>query len=36
MDGTKVESVAAWPTPQFARGLRGFLSQAGYYQKFIK
>jgi hypothetical protein len=34
MDGTKVESVSSWPTPKSARGLRGFLGLAGYYQKF--
>lgn len=26
----------AWPTPTTARGVRGFLGMAGYYQKFIK
>jgi len=38
MDADKVAVVAAWPQPQphSARGLRGFLGLAGYYQKFIQ
>jgi hypothetical protein len=36
MDGDKVEATAIWPQPRSARGLRGFLSLAGYYRRFIK
>jgi hypothetical protein len=36
MDADKVTTVAAWPTPQSPRALRGFLGLAGYYQKFIR
>jgi hypothetical protein len=36
MDSDKVASVASWPQPRSARGLRGFLGLAGYYWKFIK
>jgi hypothetical protein len=35
MDSAKVASVASWPQPRSARGLRGFLGLAGYYRKFI-
>jgi hypothetical protein len=35
MDGIKVESVASWPTPKSARGLRE-LGLVGYYRKFIQ
>jgi hypothetical protein len=35
MDADKVATVASWPLPRFARGLRGFLGLAGY-RKFIK
>jgi hypothetical protein len=36
MDANKVATVASWPLPRSARGLRGFLVLAGYYRKFIK
>ncbi|GJV84972.1 transposon ty3-G gag-pol polyprotein [Tanacetum coccineum] len=32
----KVQAVLSWPTPTSAKGVRGFLGLAGYYQKFIK
>jgi hypothetical protein len=35
MDADKVATVASWPTPRSARGLRGFLGLSGYYRKFI-
>jgi hypothetical protein len=36
IDANKVATVASWPLPRSARGLRGFLGLAGYYRKFIK
>ncbi|XP_066341463.1 uncharacterized mitochondrial protein AtMg00860-like [Miscanthus floridulus] len=36
MDVSKVVAVQSWPQPRSARGLRGFLSLAGYYRRFIK
>ncbi|XP_066323412.1 uncharacterized mitochondrial protein AtMg00860-like [Miscanthus floridulus] len=36
MDTSKVEAVQSWPQPRNACGLRGFLSLAGYYRRFIQ
>ena len=36
MDADKVAAVAAWPTPQSPRALRGFLGLAGYYRRYIQ
>jgi hypothetical protein len=36
MDADKVAAVAAWPTRQSPRALRGFLGLAGYYWKYIQ
>ncbi|KAK1652389.1 hypothetical protein QYE76_070194 [Lolium multiflorum] len=36
MDADKVAAVAAWPTPQSPRALRGFLGLAGYYRNYIQ
>jgi hypothetical protein len=36
MDAEKVATVAAWPQPRSAWGLRGFLGLASYYRKFIR
>jgi hypothetical protein len=35
MDPAKVQAIKDWPVPHSARALRGFLSLAGYYRKFI-
>jgi hypothetical protein len=36
MDSDKVYTVSSWPEPRSARGARGFLELACYYQKFIR
>jgi len=36
MDADKVATVAEWPVPRSARGLRGSLGLASYYRKFIR
>jgi hypothetical protein len=36
MDADKVEAVQSWPQPLTVRAVRGFLSLAGYYRKFIR
>jgi hypothetical protein len=36
MDPDKVQAVVDWQTPKSVRTLRGFLSLAGYYRKFIR
>jgi hypothetical protein len=36
MDGDKVATIRAWPTPHSAHGLRGFFGLTSYYRKFIK
>jgi hypothetical protein len=36
MDAEKVTAIAAWPTPQSSRALRGFLGLAVYYWKYIQ
>ncbi|XP_019197771.1 PREDICTED: uncharacterized protein LOC109191615 [Ipomoea nil] len=35
-DPSKLDAVAAWPTPLSIKALRGFLGLAGYYRRFIK
>ena len=36
VDPEKVKCILAWPTPKNVKGVRGFLSLAGYYRKFIQ
>jgi hypothetical protein len=36
MDQDKVQAVVDWPAPSSVHALRGFLSLASYYWKFIK
>jgi hypothetical protein len=36
MEADKVAVVSAWPQSRYARGLRGFLGLARYYQNFIR
>jgi len=36
MDPAKIQAVADWPQPRSARAIRGFLSLAGYYRKFVR
>jgi hypothetical protein len=35
MDPAKVQAISYWPVPRSARVVRGFLSLAGYYRKFV-
>lgn len=36
MDDMKVKAVLTWPVPRSVRAVRGFLSLAGYYRRFIR
>ncbi|KAH9699581.1 hypothetical protein KPL71_024420 [Citrus sinensis] len=36
VDPVKIQIVIDWPTPTTTKGVRGFLSLAGYYRKFIR
>ena len=36
IDPLKIAAIKQWPTPNDARGLRGFLGITEYYKQFIK
>ncbi|CAL8152375.1 unnamed protein product [Prunus armeniaca] len=36
VDRKKIQCIETWPKPATIKGLRGFLSLAGYYRKFVK
>jgi hypothetical protein len=35
MEPAKVQAIHDWPVPKSARAVRGFLSLAGYYRRFV-
>ena len=35
-DPSKLTTMAEWPRPKDAKGLRGFLGLVGYYRRFVK
>lgn len=36
LEGSKLQSLLSWPTPQSVRAVRRFLGLTGYYRKFIR